>query len=67
MALSKLYLKMKTIPIVLLLCLITGCSTASKWERQVQKQMHREAMDALRTPNLVKHPEQNHVRAYYWY
>lgn len=58
---------MKIILIVLQLAFLTGCSTASKWERQVQRQVHREAMNALKTPNLVKHPEQNHVRAYYWY
>ncbi len=53
---------MKTILIVLLLG-TAGCSSVSRWERQVQ----REAMAVFKTPNLAKHPEQNRVRAYYWY
>ncbi len=54
---------MKTILIVLLIGLVTGCSSVSRWERQVE----REAMAVFKTPNLVRHPEQNRVRAYYWY
>lgn len=53
---------MKAILIVLLLG-TAGCSSVSRWERQVE----REAMAVFKHPNLVKHPEQNRVRAYYWY